>query len=187
MHIITGLLLAGLAGMKKNGAANDSVQVPRFTTGPVQTAHVLPGRLRLRVPSLKDNETGRQVVVERMSRIEGVESVAVTAVSGSVVIRYLEGLVEPALLFAALVRLLELDEEMEAARDPILTRELRNLGDSVNRAVHEKTGGLIDLWSSLMILLAGVGVRNMARDPTRAFPAGFSLVWWGLSSLRSRR
>jgi len=184
MHIITGLLFAGLAKMKKSRQANPRVRVPRFTTGPVQTTHALPGRLRFRVPSLTTDESGRVMVRERISRIEGVESVDVTPASGSVLIRYRETELEAELLFAALVRLLGLDGEMEARRQPVIPRELGLLAESMNRAVYEKTGGLIDLWTAVLIVLAGTGIRNMVRDPARAFPAGFTLVWWGLNSLR---
>ena len=113
-----------------------------------------------------------------------MEKVAVTPLTGSVLIRYKVGEVEPELLFAALVKLLDLEEEMDAPRRPALAAELRTMGESLNRAVYERTGGVVDLWTAMLIVLAGIGIRKMVRDPVRAFPAGFTLVWWGLSSIR---
>lgn len=184
MHIITGLIFAALAGAKKNGKNGKRVRVPRFTTGPVQTVHALPGRLRLRVPSLVDDEAGQKTLGERFPTLPGVESIRITPVSGSVLIHYDETEVEPDLLFAAVVSLLNLEAEMDKPVQPLITRELKAAGQSLNRCVFEKTGGVVDLWSAVMILLAGVGVRKMVQDPARAFPAGFTLLWWGLTTIR---
>jgi hypothetical protein len=184
MHLITGFLLAALAGAKKNKNGHPKVRVPRFTTGPVQTAHALPGRLRLRVPSLKENGPGRDLIRGRLPAIDGVEAVDVSPLSGSVLIRYREQDVEPELLFAAVVHLLDLEKEMDAPCKPLVVRELKSMGDSLNRAVYEKTGGVIDLWTAVMIVLAGAGVRIMLKNPARAFPAGFTLIWWGLNAFR---
>ena len=186
MHIISGIVLAALMGGKKNHKSNGSVKVPRFRMGPVRTAHAIPGRLRFQVPSLREDDAGRSLVAEKLPRIEGVESVGVSPLTGSVLIRYRQDDVDPGLLFAALVRLLDLDKEMEASCRPVLTRELRSAGESLNRAVFEKTGGLIDLWSAMMIVLAGIGIRKIVRHPAAAFPAGFTLLWWSLNLLRKQ-
>jgi hypothetical protein len=184
MHIITGMLLAGLAGLKKNKNDKGSHRLPRFNTGPVQTVHSLPGRLRLRVPSLSEDEDARKTVAEHMPRIKGVDLVEISPVTGSVLVLYEQNELEPELLFAALVRLLGFDEELEGSPTPILTRELKTMGESLNRAVYEQTGGVIDLWSAILILLAGLGIRSMVRNPAQAFPAGFALLWWGLNGIR---
>lgn len=184
MHIITGLLLASLAGLKKKEKTEEKIKIPRFSTGPIQTAHLLPGRLRFRVPSLASDEMSRRIVTERFSKLQGVDSIEVRPVSGSVLIQYQKDEVAPEMLFAALVRLLDLEEELDKAPKPLITRELKAMGESLNRGIYEKTGGVIDLWTGLLILLAGYGVRKMIKDPARAFPAGFTLVWWGLNAVK---
>ena len=55
MHIITGVLLAGLLGKNKS---RRRTLMPMLRTGPVQTAHYVPGRVRLRIPSLARNAAG---------------------------------------------------------------------------------------------------------------------------------
>lgn len=187
MHIITGIVLAALAGKKMNGKDHPQVRIPRFTTGPVQTIHAIPGRLRFRVPSLTEDVAGCKQVVKQLPQIQGVEKVAVTPLTGSVLIQYKVGEVEPEFLFAALVKLLDLEDEMDAPCRPALAAELRTMGESLNRAVYERTGGLVDLWTAMMIVLAGVGIHQMIRNPARAFPAGFTLVWWGINSMRRGR
>jgi hypothetical protein len=64
---------------------------------------------------------------------------------------------------------------------------LREILGSVNRVVYDRTGGLLDLWSAALILLTAVGVQKLLVQGMRAFPAGLTLVWWGLASLLGGR
>jgi hypothetical protein len=91
--------------------------------------------------------------------------------------------VRPELLFAAIVRLLDLEKELEQTPRPIVVRELRAVVDSLNRAVYERTSGILDFSSALLILMAAVGVSKIMAQGSVAMPAGFTLVWWGLHQL----
>jgi hypothetical protein len=184
MHILTGFLLAGLLGKNK---FRRRTLMPMLRTGPVQTAHWLPGRVRLRVPSLAENGTGAARMREKLPAIQGVQSVQLNPATGSVLIEYRDGEVRPELLFAAVVRLMNLDNELKRLPQPIVTRELRELLGSVNRMVYDRTGGLVDLWSAGLILLAAIGIQRLFVQGMRAFPAGLTLVWWGLASLLGAR
>jgi copper chaperone CopZ len=183
MHIITGLLFAGLLGKNKSRGT----LMPMLRTGPVQTAHWLPGRVRLRVPSLAENAAGAATLREKLPAIQGVQSVELDPATGSVLIVYREDQVRGELLFAAVVRLMNLDAELKRRPQPIVTRELREILESVNRTVYDRTGGLVDLWSAGLILLAAIGVQKLLAQGVRAFPAGLTLVWWGLASLLGAR
>ncbi len=184
MHILTGFLLAGLLGKNK---FRRRTLMPMLRTGPVQTAHFLPGRVRLRVPSLAENVAGAALVREKLPAIQGVQSVTLDPATGSVLIMYREDEVRPELLFAAVVRLMNLDAELKRMPQPIVTRELREILGSVNRMVYDRTGGLLDLWSAALILLAAFGIQRVLAQGMRAFPAGLTLVWWGLASLLGGR
>jgi copper chaperone CopZ len=184
MHIITGLLLAGLLG---KGKSRRRTLMPMLRTGPVQTAHWIPGRVRLRVPSLTENAAGAAVVQEKLPTLQGVQSVKVNPASGSVLIVYREDEVRPELLFAAVVRLMGLDAELKRTPEPVVTRELREIFGSVNRMVYDQTGGLIDLWSAGLILLSAIGIQKLLTQGMGAFPAGLTLVWWGMVSLLGNR
>ena len=81
MHILTGFLLAGLLGKNK---FRRRTLMPMLRTGPVQTAHFVPGRVRLRVPSLAENSAGAALVREKLPTIEGVQSVKLNPATGSV-------------------------------------------------------------------------------------------------------
>jgi copper chaperone CopZ len=184
MHILTGFLLAGLLG--KNKFRRRSL-MPMLRTGPVQTAHFLPGRVRLRVPSLAENPAGAALVREKLPAIQGVRSVKLNPATGSVLIVYREDEVRPELLFTAVVRLMNLDAELQRMPLPVVTRELREALGRANRMVYDRTGGLIDLWSAGLILLAAIGIQRVLAQGMRAFPAGLTLIWWGLATLLGGR
>ena len=116
-----------------------------------------------------------------------MQSVKLDPASGSVLIVYREDQVRPELLFAAVVRLMGLDAELKRTPEPVVTRELREILGSANRMVYDQTGGLIDLWSAGLILLTAVGIQRVWTQGMRAFPAGLTLVWWGMASLLGAR
>ena len=184
MHIVTGLLLAGLLGKKKG---RRRTLMPMLRTGPVHTVHFLPGRIRLRVPSLTKDCAGAALVREKLPTIAGVKSVAINAATGSVLVSYRPGEVQPELLFAAVVRLLNLDAELKRVPEPVVTRELREFSPARIGWCTTQTGGLVDLWSAALILLAAIGIQRLLRQGMRAFPAGLTLVWWGVLSLMGGR
>ncbi len=180
MHILTGLVLAGLTGMK---TSKNKINTPGFSTGPLQTVHSLPGRVRFRVPSLTENDEDRELIETKLSGVEGIGSVTVSPVTGSVLVLYDESEVQPGLLFAAVARLLGLEKELENPPPPLVAKELTNVAESMNRAVYERTGGIVNLWTALMIGLAVFGVRKVLTEGSRAWPAGFTLVWWATNAI----
>lgn len=182
MHILTGMLIAGLLGKRRAPSL-----LPMLRTGPVQTAHAVPGRIRFRVPSLVNDASRADFLQEKLSTLGGVQEIAVTHETGSVLIRYQEDQVRPELLFAATVRLLGLEGELEKTPRPAIIRELRSLLDSLNRVVYDRTGGLLDFTSAMSIVLAAVGIQKLAASGSKAMPAGFTLLWWALNRLLDRK
>jgi len=178
MHILTGMLIAGIFGRKRGKSL-----LPMLRTGPVQTVHLLPGRVRFRVPSLVDAPSRAETLKVRLGTLDGVDDVDVSHASGSVLIQYQEKVVRPELLFAAIVRLLGLEKEMEHTPRPKAVKELRAVFDSLNRVVYDQTRGILDFSSGLLILMAAVGVNKILREGSAAMPSGFALLWWGAHQL----
>jgi hypothetical protein len=179
VHLITGFILAGLLGKKKNQKHSPLLKI----SGPIQTSHVLPGRVRFHVSSLKNDDNKTNLIKEQLPKIEGVDSVQVNKTSGSVLFRFNKEKIKPELLCAALIRLLELEKELEKTPKPILTKELSEMGTALNRAVFEKTGGIIDLWTAVPILLIIFGFRRILTDRATMWPTGFTMLWWAYNSL----
>ena len=179
MHLITGFILANLLGRKKKRPQSPLLDLG----GPIETKHLLPGRVRFQVLSLVGDHSGTEKVTEQVQRIEGVRSVEVNEISGSVLIRYRHDIIQPEILFVALVRLLGLEKELEQAPQPTLVRELRDMGEAANRAVYVRTGRLLDLWSTIPLVLGIIGARKLLSQRNAAFPAGVTMIWWAYSAL----
>jgi hypothetical protein len=177
--MITGLLISLILGkktMKKNtGFLN--------FYGVIETKHVLPGRMRVHVPKIIGNEDLKKKFVDQMNQLEDILDVDASTVTGSITIRYNEDKIEQPLLFALLIRLLGLEEEVERLPQSVIAKSIRNGLDSLNRGVYEYSQGYLDLWTAVPFLLTGLGVYSMIKNPQNKFPAGFTMLWWAYSAI----
>ena len=181
MHIITGIVLAALAGKNPKNVSRSPLLRLRH---PVKTVHLLPGRVRFKIPALVNDTSGCKAIRENMSKITGLKKAEASPVTGSVLLLYDESSrITPELLLTASVKILGLDKELEKPAESLLSKEIREFSSSLNRAVYDQTGGLIDFWSAAFILMALFGIRSMATAGSKAFPAGFSMLWWATNGL----
>lgn len=184
MHIITGLLVSSLLGLRKKRGAGGAIPDSPLLKAPsiLSVVHALPGRVRFRVPSLFGRDQTAAQLREALLRIEPVRRAEVSATSGSVLVEYGEG-VQPDMLAAALIRLLGLENELKKDVPPAAITELRGFGRSVNRAVYERSGGALDARTVLFLALAILGIQRIVRQGLSALPAGFTLLWWAGNGL----
>ena len=187
MHILTGMLLAGLLGRKNKGPKHNQASA---LTSPLLRApsvlsvtHALPGRTRFRVPVLVGKAEAAGKLQEALSGIEGVSLAEASPVSGSVLIEHDADRIAPDVLAAALIRLCGLEEQITGDMEASIGRELREFSRATNRAVYEKTGGLLDMKTALFLLLAGLGAQKLIQQRSLALPAGFTLLWWAGNGL----
>lgn len=181
MHIITGFVLAALAGKKQKTAARSPLLRLRH---PVRTKHLLPGRVRFQIPALVKDINGCKAIAENMSKIAGLKKVEASPVTGSVLLMYDESSkITPELLLTATVKILGLEKELEKPSESLLSKEIKEFSNSLNRAIYDQTGGIIDFWSAAFILMAIYGIKSMAGSGNKAFPAGFSMLWWATNGL----
>ena len=153
MHLITAAVLTALLG-RKQGVGHD--RLPSFA-GVMETAHVLPGRLRLRAPVLIGQRRAADQLQKSLARLDGIRAVEVNPVSGSLLIHFAPDRVKPDMLLGAAIRLLGLEREIQRPPPSHIGEGIRQAGDSLNRAIHEQTGGMIDLWTSVTLLLVAAG------------------------------
>lgn len=183
MHIITGFIIAMLAKkVKKNKGVKG---VPKLKTGPVRIAHAVPGRLRFMVPDLRGCRPSDLKTLERITRLPGVTKVTANSISGSIVVYYSHGTIEPAMVLMGLAKILGVEDKILQTPDPYLLSWLKNAGASLNRAVYEEAHGWIDLRSFLVLSLLLFGGLKVWRDRRAAFPAGITMLWWALNTIRS--
>ena len=176
MHLVTGVLIAALAGRAKQNRALQGL--PMFQTGPIQIAHALPGRIRFVIPDLrKGGETMKQGL-DQLGTLRGIDSVAHSTVSGSVVVRFNQELIPPPMLFSAVARLLGLEHELDKPLTPVVIKELREIGGSVNRMIYDESFGMLDLRTIAVGGLLIAGGRKLLLEKWATVPTGLTLLWW---------
>ena len=139
--------------------------------------------MRLYAPTLSGNEETAGVLQGELSKISGIRSVKVSSITGTTLIEYENRELDGRLVFAVVARLLGLENEIEQQPEPTLVTGMRDLSESLNRATYEKTGGVIDLRTLVPLVLIGYGVYKMTRPGALSMPGGFTLLWWGYTSL----
>ncbi len=183
MHLITGFLIASLFGKKKEPGRSPLLSLRH----PIRTLHILPGRVRFEADVVKNDTKVEQFLMEQMPKVKGVSRVQVSTITGSVLVQFDGDEIQPELLYTVLIRLLGLEKELERTPQSVVRKEIRLMGDSLNRAVLERTGGIIDLWTAIPIVLGLVGIRKIMAQRALAFPTGFTMLWWAYHSLFRER
>lgn len=176
MHLVTGVLIAALAGRAKQNRVLQGL--PMFQTGPIQVAHALPGRIRFVIPDLRDNYEQMKNGLEQLETLRGIDKIEYSTVSGSLIVRFNHELVPPPLLFSAVARLLELEHELDKPLTPAVIKELRAMGGSLNRMIYDETHGLLDLRTIAVGGLLIVGGRKLLIENWATVPTGLTLLWW---------
>lgn len=128
---------------------------------PIRTLHLLPGRVRFHAPVLYGQQEDAERVQTALRRIQGVLSVNADPRTGSVLIAFDEKRLEAEILFAALIRLLGLEKELNKTPKSLLRKEGWEALQSLNRGVYEATNGLIDLYSAASILAGAAAVNHL--------------------------
>ncbi len=183
MHIITGLLLSMLMKGGKESKKPPLLQ----TSWPIQTVHLLPGRVRFRIPLMMNKEEELKAASSQIAKINGVKWIESNKITGSVLINFDQSVIQADLLFTALIRLLGLENELQKAPASYLSTEIRTIFESLNHAVFSRTNGIIDLYTAIPILLATLGISQIIKNKANIFPTGLTLIWWAYNSLVSNK
>jgi len=164
----------------------------------VQVAHVMPGRVRLKVDKVKGNPAFAKKAQDRLAKVPGIKQVEAKPLTGSVLIYY-----DAAALLAsgALAALTDGFSELF----PELGAEVTNLGiqslvgrlasgekprsssnlikslGTMNAEVARLTGGL-DLKLLIPMTLLFFGVRSLWSSKRLAVPAWYDYLWFAFSS-----
>ena len=182
MHILTGLLVAKLLrarashvdGKGDRGHASPLFDMP----GVITLVHALPGRCRFRLPVLVGQCEAGAKLAGRLEEVEGISSAKVSAATGTILVVYDAARLTDEVLAAAVVRLLGLEKAFSGKVEASLGREIRDWAKSLNVAVYQKTGGVLDARTGLLLTLALLGIRKLFAERSLALPAGFTLLWW---------
>jgi hypothetical protein len=170
MHLITAAVMGTFLGRKRPAGGGE---LPSFA-GVLETEHALPGRLRLRAPLLAGQPRAAAQLEASLGRLEGIRSVEANALTGSLLIRFAPERVQAGMVIGAVVRLLGLERAVAHPPPAMIGQGIRSAGDALNQAIHRRSGGLLDLQTSMVLLLVTAGIRQLAAGNQFGWP----LLWW---------
>jgi hypothetical protein len=180
VHIVTALLFSLLANPKK---AREMVErglrggtIPTFR-GIIEVKHVLERRIRFSVPSVRGRQDRADLLTTHLPKIPGVTDVRADTRTGSVVVCG-EDALDGGFLVAAIARLLDLEQAIDEQPRSRLMEGMREGWRTVDRALYERTNGVLTVQALVGLVLAGGAVRQIVRTRSLALPASFTLLWW---------
>lgn len=159
--------------------------------------HRLPNRLRLGVPTLREQaslppgaETEEAVptssladtVEAAVGSVEGVRSAKANSLTGSLLIEHDGAPGRESLIMSSLYEVLPVTSPL--AGEPLLLADMRRVGEALNQASLHASKGRIDLRTALPLLLGIYGLSRLIIERPYRPPAGLTMLWWAYTSMR---
>ena len=129
--------------------------------GVIQVKHYQNGRLRLQTEVLKDDEELKEEFLNNIQRINGINSVEVNSITGSILIYFDEKVIESSFLYLVVLRLLHLDEEALKNKPGRIKELLKQIFESADMAVYNKSKGYLDLRTLTAGIFIFYGIKNI--------------------------
>lgn len=148
----------------------------------LQLVHHHPGRIRLRASAFRGDGSTAERVRAALSELPAVRTVSLDAFTGSVLVDYEPGIVDPeAVLKAALAAggFSSIEDRIHPsgdARDPVAS--VIRIARGLNAAIGEATGSRADLRLLFPVGLFGAGLFSLLRRPL--LPRWDNLLIWSL-------
>jgi hypothetical protein len=168
-----------------------SVVPPANDAAPTQVlelVHHHPGRLRVRARALRDDAELAARIAVALEGMPGITRVTQNTRTGSVLVEYEPGLVEP----DAIAQRIAVTAELLSPFDPRAAKPVfRPAGALIegtrelNAIAEELTGGRVDLRSLVPAALAGVAAYSFAFAKGPRLPRWDNLLWWSYSVFHS--
>lgn len=150
-------------------------QIVSFS-GVLEVVHALPGRMRLRMPSLRARARALAEFATSLKRLEGIQHVTVNPVLGTALVRYDAAKLTPSLVVAAATHGFDFETAVRNHQS-LVGGELRALHYAFNQAIMQRTGGVLDLPALMTVLLIVTFVRGITgRGGPKVSP--LAVLWW---------
>ena len=181
MHLLIGSLLSLL--LSKN-PLQPKADKPRLSyMGIIEVKHALPGRIRYRIPKLAATKMNTTNIKQQLLKIPGIRSVEFNALSGSALVLYNESEIETIYIFAALVKLFDLEKEMQKPTESVVGKEVLDISSALNRVTYEYTRGFLDLKTVIPLMFLGSALYQIFIKRNIALPGGFTFLWWAYAMM----
>lgn len=162
-------------------AMYECAALPEFF-GVIEVKHNIAGRLRLKVALLRGGGSVIQGLKSALMKLEGVDAVEVSEVTGSLLILYSPQKLNAMILMTAVIKLLGLEDKILRPRSAWLSKELAALKDSLDWSIFAKSRGALDLGSFVTLGLIGLTGYGLLTGKRVIFPGTITTLWWSYQS-----
>jgi hypothetical protein len=177
MHILTGLLLTRiLAGNRKESTF-------KGFKGVVEIQHLISGRVRYRIPILKNEPKGCNQLKSKLEQASQLTSVQANPINGSVLVHFKEDEIEIETLTGVIIKILGLEKSIDNRPSSFVSKELKEIYKSLDNAVFEYTNGVMDLNSFVTSSFLTLGILSILRN-RGTIPSGLSLLYWAYMNMQ---
>jgi hypothetical protein len=158
--------------------------------------HTISGRLRLKIPSKKGNNSYFESLEQKLSGCDGVQGVKANAVTAGVLLLHnvdinsISRFAEENRLFMVqslgsertllVNRIRNSFEESLGSERTLLVNRIRNSFEDLNRRTKNLTGGELDVASAAFLSLLSLSIYQIARGNFFA-PAWYTSLWYAVN------
>jgi hypothetical protein len=151
----------------------------------LKLVHHHPGRLRLRAIAFEKDLERVERVRARLDAIPGIVSCEHRPTTGSLLVVYQPGLVEPDVIVGAIAAAAELDLPRDEPRNPNAPALVAiEVGRELNAAVADLTGARADLKTLVPGGLAALATYAFVQQKGERLPRWDNLLYWSWSIFR---
>lgn len=147
---------------------------------PLRLVHHHPGRLRVRASAFRHDATPVSAVRLALAGVAAVKGIDHNGLTGSLLIRYQPGAIEPDTLLARIADAAGLDGVVDEAtlrrEGPDLPTRIFRAARALDQVAHEASGGRSDLRTMVPAGLFAAGLLSLVRRPR--LPPWDSLLYW---------
>lgn len=182
-RIAIGYYLASRILKNESDSKEKNIPLPSFK-GIIEVRHFLPGRMRIYVSKLVGNDIEKTLLETQFSKIDGINVIQVNGITGSVLVSYDTSKVDAGILYSAMIRLLQLEEFIDKNEVSLVSREIKQASESLNRGMFEKTNGIMDMKTLVPVSFIMFALKEIYKNPSAGKPGAYTLLWWAYDMLR---
>ena len=171
------LAAAAVAASGKNqNQKHQWEHLPSFN-GVCEVQSALPGRLRLRMPSVSNHPDTAAEMKKQLESTGAVTYVECNSITGSVLVRYDPKQVEAAVVEGAVIKLMNCDQAIRTQGPSRMEEGMKTLYHAVDQNLRDLTGGFADL---RMVAGSAMVIAALRQGITGGFglPGAVTLLWW---------
>ena len=149
--------------------------------GTLEVLHYIKGRVRFKAEILKNNTEKSLGLESNLSALQGIKSVRISPVLGTVLVTFDEAIIEPVILEGVILNFLDLEDEAFGKKSGKVFSALREFAEMTDLAVYNKTKGLFDIKTIIVGFFIIYGIKKLRQNPV--MPNGINMLWWAYNML----